>query len=123
MGIISVSSAVKWYPGKKQQLLNIPDKTMYEVARNTLDLTYTHIPLSNMVNAGKLRQSSTSAGVRGDRGNYHIGSYTDYAKFVWSMGNNTNWTTPGTFGKWYAEIWKRNGKQILQSALERNKTK
>lgn len=117
----SVSTSVKWYPGKKKQLLDAPDKVLYEVATRTLDISYTKIPLATYVNAGKLRQSSTGAGVRGEKGKYYIGSYTGYAKYVWKMGTGTNWSTPGTTGKWYSKVWKTQGKQIVDSAIERNK--
>lgn len=119
----NVKVEAKWYGGKKKELLDLPNKVMYSVARQTLDLTYPHIPLATYVNAGKLRQSSISAGVRGDNGNYYIGSYTDYAKYVWKMGAGTNWSTPGTYGKWYEEVWKKQGKQITTQAIERNKLK
>lgn len=86
----------------------MPDNVMYTIARITLDTTYQHIPLSNNKNAGKLRQTSMDAGVRGSNGDYYIGSYTDYAKYVWDMGDGTKWSTPGTFGngmrKYLSEI-------------------
>ena len=123
MAYANCTTSVKWYPGKKQEILEVDDKIMYEVARQTLDISYTHIPLAKYKNAGKLRQTSMSSGVRGGNGNYFIGSYTDYAKYVWRMGNGTKWSTPGTYGKWYEEIWKKQGKSIVNSALERNKLK
>lgn len=118
-----VVTCVKWYSGKKQQIEQVSNKVMYEIARETLDVSFTHIPLSTNKNAGKLRQSSTGGGVKGDGCNYYIGSYTNYAKYVWSMGNDTNWSTSDTFGKWYGETWKKQGRQILTSAVERNKLK
>lgn len=123
MAYASVSTSVKWYPGKKQEVLEVSDKIAYSVARMTLDLSYTHIPLATYKNAGKLRQTSTSAGVRGGQGNYYIGSYTDYAKYVWKMGTGTNWSTPGTNGKWYEEVWKKQRQTIVNTAIERNKLK
>jgi len=39
------------------------------------------------------------------------------------MGAGTNWSTPGTYGKWYEEVWKKQGKQITTQAIERNKLK
>lgn len=121
MAYANSSVSVNWYPGQKQKLLELPDKIMFNVARQTLDISYTSIPLSTKKNAGKLRQSSTSSGVRGSDGDYYIGSYTNYAKYVWNMGANTKWSTPGTNGKWYEEIWQKKGKQIIKSAIERNK--
>lgn len=121
MKFISCTAKVEWAPGAQKELETMPDKVVYTIARITLDTTYQHIPLSNQKNAGKLRQTSMDAGVRGSNGNYYIGSYTDYAKYVWNMGSGTNWTTPGTFGKWYEEIFKKNYSKIVNTALERNK--
>lgn len=114
---------LKWNPGAKKTILHVPDKVMYEVARRTLDLTYPHIPLSKKVNSGRLRLSSVQYGVKNDGHGYSIGSNTSYAKHVWNMGIGTNWSTPGTFGKWYAETWKKRGNSIIKSAVERNKLK
>ena len=114
---------INWYPGARKKLLDAPNNITYAVARQTLDKTYPHIPLSRRVNVVHMRQTSMSAGVRGNAGHYYIGSYTDYAKYVWVMPNSTNWTEPGTFGKWYEEIWKKQGKAILNSSVERNKLK
>lgn len=116
---------VKWNPGAKEKLLNeYPDNIIYQVARMTLDMSYETIPLSKRKNAGKLRQTSTSAGVRGSDKNYYIGSYTDYAKYVWEMPNeSTNWSTPGTQSEWYKRVWDKKGQNILNTVLERNKIK
>ena len=120
---MKVDTSVKWYSGKKLKLLNYPDKVTYETARMTLDVSYTKIPLATTVGAGKLRQSSTSAGVRGSKGNYYIGSYTNYAKYVWVMPRTTNWTEPGTFGKWYQEIYTKQKKSIVGIAIKENELK
>lgn len=115
---------VKWSPGAQNKLLNVyPDTIMYQVARMTLDMSYKMIPLSNRKNAGQLRRSSMAAGVRGSNKNYYIGSYTDYAKYVWVMPNTTNWTEPGTFGKWYQEIYTKQKKSIVGIAIKENELK
>lgn len=92
----------------------IPDRVMYSVARQTLDMSYSLIPRRK----GKLRTSSMSAGVRGSNGNYYIGSYTSYASYVWNM-EGVNWTTPGTDGKWYARTIKRHGQTIINNAINK----
>ena len=116
---------VKWSPGAQDKLINqYPDKVVYQIARMTLDLSYTTIPLSKRKNAGKLRQSSTNAGVRGSNKKYYIGSYTDYAKYVWVMPDeSTHWSTPGTHSKWYKRYWEKTGKNIINTVVERNKLK
>lgn len=116
---------VKWSPGAQNKLLNVyPDTIVYQVARMTLDMSYTTIPLSNRKNAGQLRRTSMAAGVRGSNKNYYIGSYTDYAKYVWKMPNeSTNWSTPGTVSQWYLRYWNKSGKSVINTVLERNKLK
>lgn len=114
---------VNWEEKAKKALNEAPENILYSVARITLDTTYSHIPLSNLKNAGKLRQSSMGAGVRGGNKDYYVGSYTDYAKRVWNMGSNTNWTTPNTFGKWYEKVYNQYKNKIMTTAIERNKIK
>ena len=116
---------VKWSPGAQNKLLNVyPDTIVYQVARMTLDMSYTTIPLSNRKNAGQLRRTSMAAGVRGSNKNYYIGSYTDYAKYVWVMPDeSTHWSTPETHSKWYKRYWEKTGKNIINTVVERNKLK
>lgn len=110
--------SVTFKPNKKTEnkLKNAPNKVTYEIARRTLDLTVPHIPM----NTGKMRATSTSAGVRGKDGDYWIGSYTSYAIKVWYY-KDVHWTTPSTFGKWYEEIWRKHKSSIEKNVLERNK--
>ena len=123
MGNVEVK--VNWNANAQKRLKEYPDKVVYTVARITLDKAFTNIPLSGKVNSGKLRQSSTSAGVRGSNGDYYVGSYTNYAMAVYTMEerHNVNWTTPGTGGKWYDKLYKKEGNAILSTALERNELK
>lgn len=94
-------------------LQKIPDRVMYKVARQTLDLSYSTIPRRK----GKLRTSSMSAGVKGSNGDYYIGSYTSYAKYVWDMPSWTNWTTPGTNNKWFSRTLQRHSYTIMRNAI------
>jgi hypothetical protein len=110
---------VNWYPGKKKEVLDASDKIMYSIARQTLDKSLVHIPFKS----GKMRQTSMSAGVRGSNKNYYIGSYTNYAKYVWFMPSTTNWSEPGTFGKWYQKIYTRQKKNIVGIAIKENELK
>ena len=85
---------LKWAPGVEDRLTkDIPDNIVHEVATATLSLVTPTIP----ERTGKMKRSTTAGGVRGGNGEYYIGSYTDYAKYVYVMDNNkTHWTTPGT---------------------------
>lgn len=105
--------SVKWNAGAQNKIEESPNRMLYSVARQTLDLTYKHMPM----NTGKMRQSSMSAGVRGRRGEYYVGSYTSYAKIVWNYGEGTKWTTPDTFGKWYARVYSQYSKSITERAI------
>lgn len=110
---------VNWYPGKKKEVLEASDKIMYAIARQTLNRSLVHIPFKS----GKMRQTSMEAGIRGSNGNYYIGSYTDYAKYVWVMPRKTHWSEPGTFGKWYQETYKKFMKNIVSISIKENELK
>lgn len=110
--------SVKWNAGAQSKVEESPNRILYSVARQTLDLTYKHIPMSaGRKTSGRLRRSSMSAGVRGRRGEYYVGSYTSYAKKVWNYGSGTHWTTPDTFGKWYARVYNQYSKSITERAI------
>ena len=92
---------------------------MYDISRETLYLVYPTIP----ERTGKMKQSSLARGVQGGNKNYKIGSYTDYASYVYVMPEKTHWTTPGTNARWFSEYWQNHGKSIANSVIERNKLK
>ena len=101
-----------------QGLKRVPDDILFGIAKQTLDRSYTKIPMSHIKNhAGTLRRSSISGGVRGGNGDYYIGSYTKYAKYVWNMPDSTNWSTKGTNNKWYARTLKEHGRTIIDSSI------
>lgn len=116
---ISTEIDFRWVPGAKKKILNTGNLITYAVARQTLDISYTSIPKKT----GKMRKTSTRAGVRGSSGNYYIGSYTKYAKYVWVMPKNSKWTEPNTFSKWYEVIWKKRGKNIVLNCIGRYELK
>ena len=94
---------------------DIPDEIVHRTASIFLDLVIPTIP----ERTGKLRQSTLSGGVRGGNGEYYVGSYTDYAKYPYTMNNETtHWTTPGTNSYWFKEYWQKHGKAIFQIAVE-----
>ena len=115
--ISDFSYKVSWLPGMEEKILHeIPDRIIYSSARQTLDITYPTIPELT----GKLKQSSLARGVQGGDGVYKIGSYTDYASFVYIKNNDTtNWTTPGTNSHWFTETWQKRGKSIVQEAIRK----
>ena len=109
---------IQFKPNEKtmQGLKRIPDVALYTIAREVLDMSLTTIPKET----GKMRFSSMSAGVRGSHGDYYIGSYTDYASYVWNMNDNaTNWSEPGTHSQWYIRTIKEKGTVIVNDAVNR----
>ena len=112
---LATSIDFNWTPGAQKKILNAGNVITYATARQTLDITFPHIPKLT----GKMRKTSMAAGVRGQNGDYYIGSYTHYAKYVWIKPKSTNWSEPNTFGKWYEEIWKKQGKSIVDSCVGR----
>lgn len=105
----------------ERKLNELPGEVLYTIARQTLDMSFQTIPLSNKKNRGNLRVSSLEKGVLSDGyTGYAIGSFTDYASRVWNMNDlTTNWTTPGTHSQWYARTIKQYGKTILDTAVNR----
>lgn len=109
----------EWNRKTKKGLEVLPDNILYSIAKQTLDISYPSIPMSNLVNhAGTLRRASMSGGVKGGNGDYYIGSYTKYASIVWNRDDTTtNWTTPGTHSQWYARTLQKKGQIILDNAI------
>lgn len=112
---MNVEVDVKLDKNTFNKINQFPDKFLYRVARQTLDISYEYIPRLT----GRLRNSSTAYGVKQhSRLDYSIGSQTSYAKYVWVMNDSkTNWTTPGTGSQWYATQFKKKGKSIVQNAI------
>lgn len=104
-------------------LKQVPDRVLFHVARQTLDMSRDTgiIPMSppGTKTRGKLRSTSMAGGVRGGNGNYYIGSYTDYASYVWKMPDSTNWTDKNSNNKWYTRTLKKHGKTITEIAINR----
>lgn len=109
-------------PKVERGLKEIPDDILYSIARQTLDMSYTTIPKSvGHETSGKLRNKSLEKGVRGSHQDYYIGSYTDYAIYVWNMNDaTTKWTTPNTHSQWYTRTLKKSGQTIINNAITRS---
>ena len=105
---------VTWEKGAYDKIVKeVPDKIVYDIAAQTLSITYPTIP----ERTGKMRQSSLARGVQGSNKVYRIGSYTDYATYVYNMPEKTHWTTPGTHSQWFARTLRRNGATIIDNAV------
>lgn len=100
-------------------LKQLPDMTLYKMARITLDLSEPHIPMSNIPNhKGTLRKNTFANAVRGSKGDYYLTSSTNYAKRVWNFNDaTTNWTTDKTHSKWFEWTLKEYSKTIEDRAI------
>lgn len=109
----------KFEPNLKTErnLSKLPDQVVFGVAKNTLDLTISKefIPRKSK----DMLRSSEAGGVRGSNSQYYIGSFTDYASYVWKMPQSTNWTNKQSKSQWYAYTLKVYGKTILDNAVNK----
>lgn len=100
-----------------QQLETFIDKTVYGIARNTLDFTNSkkHFPYLT----GELNRASMAEGVRSTRPkSYYIGALgVDYAPAVWKYPQSTNWTNPQTYAQWYVKEFKNDKDIIVRNAV------
>lgn len=117
---MDVDAEVQFNSKVMNGLKRIPDDILYTIAKQTLDFSQPLIPMSNAKNhAGTLRRATSAGGVKGGNGDYYIGSYTNYAKYVWNM-EGVNWTTSGTNNKWFARALKQHGSTIIDSAVNKS---
>ncbi len=111
-----MQAKVKFYRKNLQKIQQSPDKIMYALARIVLDSSFHKIPKLT----GATRQTSTSTGVRKRGNSYIIGSYTDYASYIWNLEDrvqNVNWSEPGTMSYWYEDTWKKKRNKIITEAI------
>ena len=103
-----------------EQIKKWEDKVVYGLARATLDFTNSKNYFPRL--SGDLQISSMSCGVL-NLGNMEYGlSYDEgtayYTKYVWKMGDNTNWTNPNTLPQWYIGTFSKHSTELVQLALK-----
>ena len=118
--MISVSATFKWNDKTKIKLQQAPEKTVRQIARQTLD--YTGSSKVTAYDTGKTEMSMYSKGVQGDyKTGLYIGNFTDYAQYVYEPRRVVTWTNPNTKPKWFEFIWNKHGKGIIDNAVKVNK--
>lgn len=102
-----------------KKLEDAPDVIMYAIARQTLD----KVGSSKITpyKTGKMEMTMYQNGVIGSNGNYEIGNYTNYASYVYSKPQSTNWTNPLSKAQWFDTFWKSNGNSITENVVARYK--
>lgn len=98
---------VTYYPNKATQdkLKKLPKEILKEFARSILNDSSNLVPFRT----GNMWKRTMSAGVKENSDGVYIESPVWYANYVWNMGANTNWTTPGTTSKWFQVALDRYG--------------
>ena len=117
---MSVSVEVKYNKTTMNKLKQLPDKIVYEVARQTLDRVGS-LKITPY-RTGRMERTMFSNGVtRDSSGVYTIGNYTSYAQYVYAKPQKTNWTNPNSKAKWFDWFWKSQGKAVMDAVVMRNK--
>lgn len=110
---------VTYYPNKTTQnkLKKLPTEILKEFARSILNDSSNLIPYRT----GNMWRRTMQAGVKENTDGVYIESPVWYANYVWNMGSNTNWTTPGTTSKWFQVAVDRYGDIELDMVVGRKK--
>lgn len=115
-----MSVTIKYNKTTMNKLKTLPDKTVYEIARQTLDRVGSR--KITPYKTGRMERTMFSEGVKKDSKNiYTIGNYTNYAKIVYDMPQSTNWTNPNSKAKWFDYFWRTQGKNVFESVVSRYK--
>ena len=104
-------------PIPEKQIKKFMDRTVYNTARITMDLTKGMYPRKS----GTLYDETLSNGVQGQNAHYGLGPDVDYAKYVWAMGQDTNWTNKATKAQWNYTVFNNKKEQIVSQAVSRAK--
>lgn len=100
-----------------EQIKKWQDKVVYGMARATLDITNSARYFPYLT--GALNQGSMAMGVQGSNGTYEIGATgVNYARKVWTYGENTNWTNPSTLPQWYISAFEKHRTEIVDVAVK-----
>ena len=110
---------VTYYPNKttQEKLKKLPTEILREFARAILNDSSNIVPFRT----GNMWRRTMQAGVKENTDSVYIESPVWYANYVWNMGVNTNWTTPGTTSRWFQVAMDRYGDTELDMVVERKK--
>ena len=114
-----MSVEIKYNKTTMNKLKMLPDKIVYEIARQTLDRVGSM--KITPYRTGRMERTMFTKGVtREISGVYTIGNYTSYAQYVYAMPQNTKWTNPSSKAKWFDYFWRTQGKNVTDSVVKRN---
>lgn len=117
---MSMSVTIKYNKSTMNKLKLLPDKMVYEIARQTLDRVGSM--KITPYKTGRMERTMFSSGVKKDMsGVYTIGNYINYAHYVYAKPQNTNWTNPKSKAQWFDYFWKSQGKNVFNNVVSRYK--
>lgn len=97
-----------------KQMDSFMDRTVYHTARITLDRTNPYIPRLT----GNMSSDILGHGVSGSNKVYGLGYVSaNYAPYVWKMPQNTNWTNPLSYSKWFYTEFRNSKESIVSQAV------
>lgn len=116
---MKVYATFNWDKSIKNKIEQMPDRTVYAIARSTLD-TVGSMQVTPY-KSGTMERSMYSGGVKKDSTGYYIGNFVNYASYVYVMPQTTNWTRIGSKAQWFETVWKQKGESITNECIARYK--
>lgn len=99
-----------------KEIETFQDKVVYYTAFQTRGYTISANAFPYL--SGELQRQEMASKITGDDGQYNLLAGVDYAKQVWKM-TNVNWTNTSTVPQWYANIYRRHQKSIVDGAMSK----
>ena len=100
----------------EQEIETFEDRVVYYTAFQTRGYTISANAFPYL--SGELQRQEMASQITGGKGQYNLLAGVDYAKQVWKM-TNVNWTNTSTIPQWYANVYKRHQKTIVDGAMSK----
>lgn len=106
-------------PMNVKQIQKFEDLTIENIARGTLDYTLADSRFPRRT--GNLERSSMAQAVRKEADFVYcldnpVGA--EYAEYVWELPQETHWTNPNTYSKWFVAVFKEKNGLITKQAVD-----
>ena len=100
----------------EKQIKRYEDRVVYFSAVETREYTKGMGAYPRLT--GELERTEVASPITGGNATYNLLAGVDYAKYVWNY-QNAKWTNTKTIPQWYANVFKKYQKRILQTAESR----
>lgn len=101
-----------------KQIHEFEDLTIQGIARGDLDYTLADSRFPRRT--GNLERSSMAQAVRKEADCVYCldnPAGAEYAEYVWELPQETHWTNPNTYSKWFIAVYKEKQGLINQQAI------